>query len=96
MEFICDPQQMAWWEDSIQEDSVQEDAVQKDVVHKDSVQKEGYTEGLYNIWWQALNNDNQIKQINNLHDIRTSVNLAILQVSVKIKYYKWNYLKYSA
>ena len=26
------------------------------------------------------------EQINNLHDIRTSVNLAILQASAKIKY----------
>ena len=55
----------------MQEDSVQEDAVQKDsTIYGDKH------------WTMTI----KLKWINNLHNIRTSVDLTILQVPVKIKY----------
>ena len=58
-------------EDSIQEDSVEEGAMQKDsTIYGDKH------------WTMII----KLKWINNLHNIRTSVDLTILQAPVKIKY----------
>ena len=83
MEFILDPVQKG----VVQKNSVQKEAVQKDAVQKDSVQKDSTIYGDKH-WTMVI----KLKWINNLHDIRTSVNLAILQASVKIKYYKSKHL----
>ena len=72
-------------------DPVQMGVAQKNSVWKEAVQKDSTIYGDKH-WTMII----KWKWINNLHDIRTSVNLAILQASVKIKYYKSKHLKYSA